>query len=88
MCHGKVLDSTRRCAGTLLNKFRLVCCKLVHLCIACIACMLILPLLLLQVTTPVAIMTSDAKGNHDRISSLMDSQGWFGRAPDSFRLFR
>lgn len=50
--------------------------------------MLILPLLLLQVTTPVAIMTSDAKGNHDRISSLMDSQGWFGRAPDSFRLFR
>ncbi|WIA22182.1 hypothetical protein OEZ85_004516 [Tetradesmus obliquus] len=41
-----------------------------------------------QVTTPVAIMTSDAKGNHDRINGLMDSQGWFGRAPDSFRLFR
>ncbi|KAF6262593.1 nucleotide-diphospho-sugar transferase [Scenedesmus sp. NREL 46B-D3] len=41
-----------------------------------------------QVTTPVAIMTSDAKGNHDRIRGLMDSHGWFGRSPDSFRLFR
>jgi hypothetical protein len=48
----------------------------------------LLLLLLLQVTTPVAIMTSDAKGNHDRISGLMDSHNWFGRSPDSFRLFR
>jgi hypothetical protein len=41
-----------------------------------------------QVTTPVAIMTSDAKGNNARISSLMESNNWFGRPKDSFRLFR
>jgi hypothetical protein len=26
--------------------------------------------------------------DYDRISGLMDSHNWFGRAPDSFRLFR
>jgi hypothetical protein len=41
-----------------------------------------------QVTTPVAIMTSDAKGNHSRITGLMESLQWFGRGRDSFRLFR
>lgn len=47
------------------------------------------PLLgLRQVTTPVAIMTSDAKGNHRRIAGLLEEQGWFGRPRDSFRLFR
>jgi hypothetical protein len=50
--------------------------------------LLLLLLFVLQVTTPVAIMTSDAKGNHDRISGLMDSHNWFGRSPESFRLFR
>uniref|UniRef100_A0A7S3QX17 UGP3-like C-terminal hexapeptide repeats domain-containing protein n=1 Tax=Dunaliella tertiolecta TaxID=3047 RepID=A0A7S3QX17_DUNTE len=41
-----------------------------------------------QVTTPVAIMTSDAKGNHRRMLELMESVDWFGRGKDSFRLFR
>ncbi|KAG2483471.1 hypothetical protein HYH03_017654 [Edaphochlamys debaryana] len=41
-----------------------------------------------QVTTPVAIMTSDAKGNHDRISGLLADLNWAGRERDSFRLFR
>eukprot|EP00879_Flechtneria_rotunda_P005108 GHRR01005389.1.p1 GENE.GHRR01005389.1~~GHRR01005389.1.p1 ORF type:complete len:883 (+),score=260.17 GHRR01005389.1:598-3246(+) len=41
-----------------------------------------------QVTTPVAIMTSDAKGNHARIIGLMEKNDWFGRSPESFRLFR
>ncbi|GIL74006.1 hypothetical protein Vretimale_5061 [Volvox reticuliferus] len=41
-----------------------------------------------QVTTPVAIMTSDAKGNHDRISRLLAELNWAGRSPEAFRLFR
>lgn len=41
-----------------------------------------------QVITPVAIMTSDAKGNHRRITSLMEENNWFGRGKDAFRLFR
>ncbi|GLI61415.1 hypothetical protein VaNZ11_003610 [Volvox africanus] len=41
-----------------------------------------------QVTTPVAIMTSDAKGNHDRISRLLADINWAGRSPENFRLFR
>eukprot|EP00775_Hariotina_reticulata_P001593 gene1593-1933_t len=41
-----------------------------------------------QVTTPVAIMTSDAKGNHHRILKLMEGNNWFGRSPGTFRLFR
>lgn len=41
-----------------------------------------------QVTTPVAIMTSDAKGNHSRISRLLEDSSWFGRTPKSYRLFR
>jgi hypothetical protein len=41
-----------------------------------------------QVTTPVAIMTSDAKGNHAHITELMESCNWFGRGRESFRLFR
>ncbi|GIL54243.1 hypothetical protein Vafri_9817 [Volvox africanus] len=41
-----------------------------------------------QVTTPVAIMTSDAKGNHDRISRLLADLNWAGRSPETFRLFR
>ncbi|KXZ49515.1 hypothetical protein GPECTOR_21g741 [Gonium pectorale] len=41
-----------------------------------------------QVTTPVAIMTSDAKGNHGRVSGLLADLNWAGRGADSFRLFR
>lgn len=41
-----------------------------------------------QVTTPVAIMTSDAKGNHARMLGLMESLHWFGRGREAFRLFR
>lgn len=41
-----------------------------------------------QHTTPMAIMTSDAKGNHQRVFELLESQGWFGRGVESFRLFR
>ncbi|GLC45555.1 hypothetical protein PLESTB_001205700 [Pleodorina starrii] len=41
-----------------------------------------------QVTTPVAIMTSDAKGNHDRVSRLLGELQWAGRGPGAFRLFR
>jgi len=44
---------------------------------------------LLQVTTPVAIMTSDAKGNHRRICKLLEDSCWFGRSNwYSFKLFR
>ncbi|GMH42585.1 hypothetical protein BSKO_10504 [Bryopsis sp. KO-2023] len=41
-----------------------------------------------QSTTPVAIMTSDAKGNDWRIRGLLESRGWYGRGPDAFRLFK
>lgn len=42
----------------------------------------------LQLVTPVAIMTSDAKGNHARITALMEALDWFGRGREAFRLFR
>ena len=41
-----------------------------------------------QLTTPLAVMTSDAKGNHARITALLRRAGWFGRGAASFRLFR
>ncbi|GAX76097.1 hypothetical protein CEUSTIGMA_g3540.t1 [Chlamydomonas eustigma] len=41
-----------------------------------------------QLVTPVAIMTSEAKGNDTRMHQLMESQRWFGRGKDAFRLFR
>ncbi|GFH06732.1 uncharacterized protein HaLaN_01411, partial [Haematococcus lacustris] len=41
-----------------------------------------------QVVTPVAIMTSDAKGNHNRITALMQQLRWFGRGRGAFQLFR
>ena len=46
------------------------------------------PPTLLQVTTPVAIMTSDAKGNHQSMVHLLESLNWFGRGKETFRLFR
>ena len=39
----------------------------------------------LQHTTPVAIMTSAAKGNHQRVAALLERAGWFGRGRDSYR---
>lgn len=41
-----------------------------------------------QLNTPVAIMTSAAKGNHRRVTELCLKEGWFGRGQDSFRLFQ
>ena len=38
-----------------------------------------------QLTTPVALMTSDAKGNHRRLAALLESLGWFGRGASTFR---
>ena len=39
-----------------------------------------------QQMTPIAIMTSDAKDNHRRVTEFIDECGWFGRGKDSFRL--
>ena len=38
-----------------------------------------------QETTPVAIMTSAAKGNHGRVLGLLAAHSWFGRGRESFR---
>lgn len=38
-----------------------------------------------QATTPVAIMTSAAKGNHWRVEAAFEAAGWFGRGRDAFR---
>ncbi|XP_077215330.1 UDP-glucose pyrophosphorylase 3 [Tasmannia lanceolata] len=40
-----------------------------------------------QCITPVAIMTSSAKNNHERIMELCDSLRWFSRGRSSFQLF-
>ncbi|KAK2982498.1 hypothetical protein RJ640_026341 [Escallonia rubra] len=40
-----------------------------------------------QCITPVAIMTSSAKNNHKRITSLCERLGWFGRGRSNFQLF-
>lgn len=40
-----------------------------------------------QYITPVAIMTSSAKNNHERITSLCERLRWFGRGQSSFQLF-
>ncbi|GLT92937.1 hypothetical protein SLE2022_107470 [Rubroshorea leprosula] len=40
-----------------------------------------------QCITPVAIMTSSAKNNHERITMLCERLGWFGRGRSSFQLF-
>ena len=41
-----------------------------------------------QHCTPIAIMTSDAKGNHEHITQICEDNGWFGRRSDSFFLFK
>lgn len=40
-----------------------------------------------QCITPVAIMTSSAKNNHEHITSLCERFKWFGRGRSSFQLF-
>ncbi|GER44856.1 UDP-glucose pyrophosphorylase 3 [Striga asiatica] len=40
-----------------------------------------------QCITPIAIMTSSAKNNHDHITSLCERLRWFGRGSSSFRIF-
>ncbi|KAJ7959622.1 UTP--glucose-1-phosphate uridylyltransferase 3 chloroplastic [Quillaja saponaria] len=40
-----------------------------------------------QCITPVAIMTSSAKNNHEHITSLCERLAWFGRGQSSFNLF-
>lgn len=38
-----------------------------------------------QQMTPIAIMTSDAKDNHRRVTDFIASCDWFGRGKESFR---
>jgi len=40
-----------------------------------------------QLTTPIAMMTSQEKDNHQRILNLCEKAGWFGRSKESFRFF-
>ncbi len=40
-----------------------------------------------QLTTPVAIMTSQEKNNHQHVLDICEESGWFGRAPESFKFF-
>ena len=41
-----------------------------------------------QPTTPIAIMTSDAKSNSERILSMCEENRWFGRGRHAFQLFK
>lgn len=38
-----------------------------------------------QQMTPIAIMTSDAKDNHRRVTEFISQCDWFGRGKESFR---
>ncbi len=40
-----------------------------------------------QLATPIAIMTSQEKNNHDHIVQICEEAGWFGRPREMFRLF-
>lgn len=40
-----------------------------------------------QVITPIALMTSHEKRNHQRMIALCDEKKWFGRPKNSFRFF-
>lgn len=40
-----------------------------------------------QVTTPVAMMTSHEKNNHEHIREICEEADWFGRPKEMFRLF-
>ena len=41
-----------------------------------------------QCLTPIAVMTSAAKGNHWRVVELFEQNDWFGRGRNSFMLFQ
>lgn len=41
-----------------------------------------------QITTPIAIMTSDEKDNHQHVLSILKENNWFNRPKDSFKLFK
>ncbi len=40
-----------------------------------------------QVTTPVAVMTSEEKNNHRHILDICEEANWFGRSSESFKFF-
>jgi hypothetical protein len=40
-----------------------------------------------QILTPIAMMTSEEKGNHQRIIEICKSNSWFGRPEESYFLF-
>jgi len=40
-----------------------------------------------QITTPVAIMTSSEKNNHNHLLNIFGRHNWFGRPKDCFRFF-
>ena len=40
-----------------------------------------------QVITPIAMMTSSEKNNHDHLIRLCEDSNWFGRGRESFRFF-
>lgn len=40
-----------------------------------------------QITTPIAMMTSQEKDNHTQILSIFEEHNWFGRPQESFRFF-
>jgi hypothetical protein len=40
-----------------------------------------------KLQTPIAIMTSREKDNHRHVLEICEENGWFGRAPESFRFF-
>eukprot|EP00958_Prasinococcus_capsulatus_P022229 scaffold3118_cov377-Prasinococcus_capsulatus_cf.AAC.1 len=41
-----------------------------------------------QHVIPVAVMTSDAKGNAERVREILEELSWYGRGEESFRLFK
>lgn len=40
-----------------------------------------------QITTPIAMMTSHEKNNDERISAILSKCNWFGRTKEAFKLF-
>jgi len=40
-----------------------------------------------KLETPIAIMTSHEKNNHQHVLDILQQHQWFGRKPESFRLF-
>jgi UTP---glucose-1-phosphate uridylyltransferase len=41
-----------------------------------------------QIITPIAMMTSDEKDNHQHVLSILKENNWFNRPKDSFKLFK